>query len=39
MPATCMIYGQAYLAQTDIGQTLAENERVKVQCWHEKSTT
>jgi hypothetical protein len=31
-PATCFMHGQAYLAQTSIGQELAENERVKVVC-------
>jgi len=31
-PATCFMHGQAYLAQTSIGEELAENERVKVVC-------
>jgi hypothetical protein len=31
-PATCFMHGQAYLAQTEIGRQLAEDERVKVVC-------
>ncbi|HEX7966960.1 MAG TPA: hypothetical protein VF502_01980 [Stellaceae bacterium] len=31
-PATCLFMGQAYLAQTEIGRDLSENERVKVVC-------
>ncbi len=31
-PATCFMMGQAYLAQTEIGRGLSENERVKVVC-------
>jgi hypothetical protein len=31
-PATCFLYGQAYLAQTSIGQELGDDERVKVVC-------
>jgi len=31
-PATCLMHGQAYLADTSIGQELTENERVKVVC-------
>jgi hypothetical protein len=31
-PATCFLHGQAYLAQTSIGQELGEDERVKVVC-------
>ena len=31
-PATCFVHGQAYLAQTSIGQDLGEDERVKVVC-------
>lgn len=31
-PATCFMHGQAYLAATDIGRNLSENERVKVVC-------
>jgi hypothetical protein len=31
-PATCFMHGQAYLAQTEIGQQLTEDERVKVVC-------
>jgi hypothetical protein len=31
-PATCFMHGQAYLAQTSIGQELGANDRVKVVC-------
>ncbi len=31
-PATCFMQGQAYLAGTEIGRTLADDERVKVTC-------
>jgi hypothetical protein len=31
-PVTCFMHGQAYLAQTAIGQDLAEKEVVKVIC-------
>jgi hypothetical protein len=31
-PATCFVHGQAYLAQTSIGQELGDDERVKVVC-------
>ena len=31
-PATCFMQGQAYLAQTSIGQELDENHRVKLVC-------
>ena len=31
-PATCFMHGQAYLAQTSIGQELGVNDRVKVMC-------
>jgi hypothetical protein len=31
-PATCFMHGQAYLAQTSIGQELDINDRVKVVC-------
>jgi hypothetical protein len=37
MPASCFMYGQAYVAGTSIGQQLTENESVKVLCI--KSTT
>ena len=36
-PATCFMHGQAYLAQTGIGRTLAEYERIKVICIQSKS--
>jgi hypothetical protein len=31
-PATCFMHGQAYLAQTSIGQELGSNDQVKVVC-------
>jgi hypothetical protein len=31
-PATCFMEGQAYLAGTEIGRSLAEDDRVKVTC-------
>lgn len=31
-PIACFFHGQAYVAQTTIGQELAEGERVKVIC-------
>ena len=31
-PATCLLHGQAYVAETSIGQELGEAERVKVLC-------
>jgi hypothetical protein len=31
-PATCLMHGQAYLADTSLGRDLTENERVKVVC-------
>jgi hypothetical protein len=31
-PLTCFMHGQAYLAQTAIGQALRDDERVKVVC-------
>ena len=31
-PATCFMHGQAYLAGTTIGRSLAEDERIKVSC-------
>ena len=31
-PATCFMHGQAYLAETSIGQELGDNDRVKVVC-------
>jgi len=31
-PATCFMHGQAYLAQTSIGQEIGDDERVKVVC-------
>ena len=31
-PATCFMHGQAYLAGNAIGQDIAAEERVKIQC-------
>jgi len=31
-PAACFMHGQAYLAQTSIGQELGDDDRVKVVC-------
>jgi hypothetical protein len=31
-PATCFMHGQAYLAQTSIGQELGGSDRIKVIC-------
>ncbi len=31
-PATCLMHGQAYLAETSIGRDLNDNERIKVVC-------
>jgi hypothetical protein len=31
-PVTCLMHGQAYLAQTSVGQDLGDDERVKVVC-------
>jgi hypothetical protein len=31
-PVTCLMHGQAYLAQTSIGQSLDKGEAVKVIC-------
>jgi hypothetical protein len=31
-PATCFMRGQAYLAETSIGQELGNNEQIKVVC-------
>jgi len=31
-PVTCLMHGQAYLAQTSIGEELGENDRVKIVC-------
>ena len=32
MPAMCAMRGQAFLAETSIGQELANDERVKIVC-------
>jgi hypothetical protein len=31
-PVTCAMHGQAYLAETAVGQMLSRNDRVKVIC-------
>lgn len=31
-PVTCFMHGQAYLAETSIGQTLEANDRVRIVC-------
>jgi hypothetical protein len=31
-PATCFMHGQAYLAQTSIGERRGANDRVKIVC-------
>lgn len=31
-PATCFMHGQAYLANTSIGQELTDKDRVKIVC-------
>jgi hypothetical protein len=32
LPATCAMHGQAFLAETSVGQELANDERVKIVC-------
>jgi hypothetical protein len=31
-PVTCFMHGQAYLAETSIGQDVTSDERIKVMC-------
>jgi hypothetical protein len=31
-PATCFLHGQAFVAQTSIGQDLRETDRIKIVC-------
>jgi hypothetical protein len=31
-PAICFMHGQAYLAETSIGQTLSNDDQVKIVC-------
>ena len=31
-PATCLMHGQAYLAETSVGQEVTSDERTKVVC-------
>lgn len=35
-PAACFMQGQAYLAQTELGRGLTENEQVKIVCTREQ---
>jgi hypothetical protein len=37
-PATCFMHGQAYLAETAIGQEMTAGERVKVVCARAETT-
>jgi hypothetical protein len=32
LPTVCAMRGQSFLAETSIGQDLADNERVKIKC-------
>jgi len=36
-PVTCALHGQAYLAETVIGQNLGESDRVKIVCRPQRS--
>lgn len=36
-PATCLMHGQAYLADTSIGRDLGDDDRVKVVCARSES--
>jgi hypothetical protein len=36
-PTTCFMHGQAYLAETSIGQEITADERVKVVCASSKA--
>jgi len=36
-PATCFMHGQAYLAQSSVGQELGQNDRVKLVCTQSKA--
>jgi hypothetical protein len=37
-PVTCALHGQAYLAETAIGQSLGESDRVKIVCRRQRSS-
>ena len=37
-PVTCVMHGQAYLAETSIGQEIGQDERVKIVCVRNAST-
>ena len=36
-PVTCLMHGQAYLADTSIGRDLAQNEAIKIICVRSKA--
>ena len=38
-PVTCFMHGQAYLAETSIGQEIGQDERVKVVCVRNSSSS
>ena len=38
-PAACFMQGQAFLAQTSIGQELSENDRIKIVCVRKETTS
>ena len=38
-PVTCVMHGQAYLAETSIGQEMGQDERVKVVCIRNSSSS
>jgi hypothetical protein len=31
-PGSCLMHGQSYIAQTEFGQQLREDERIKISC-------
>jgi hypothetical protein len=39
VPTSCLMHGQAYLAETAIGRELGENEAVKVLCLRSRAFT
>ncbi len=38
-PMTCFMHGQAFLAQTELGRDITENERVKILCVQSRKAT
>jgi hypothetical protein len=38
-PVTCLMHGEAYLAETALGQDLGPTERLKVACVRSKTVT